>query len=323
MKIKHLLKGFLKGKLRGIYKLLLSNSSIARRYLRKSEKAGGNSLYCYRIWMNHLKNWSLVNDKIPKVIVEIGSGNSLGVGLAALLSGADSFYALERTQFWNIEINIRVFDELVDVFKKEYKPQQTIVKSDEKSDESLNFHSHILTKEHLKYCLKKKRLKKIRKELHKPFDINNAYVRSVIPWKRIDIIEDNTVDYIFSHTVLQHVDNLPNTYKAMSKWLKVGGCISHKIDFKSMNTTKLWNQHWTLNELEWRIVTGEINLINREPLSSHLKLIESNNFKILHEIKTTSNNELNENDLSDDFKHLDENDLTTSGYYYFAQLQKN
>jgi len=322
MEITQLLKGYVKGKLRGGYKLLLSNSSIARRYLRKSDTAGSNSFYCYRVWMKHLKYWSLINKEIPKVVVEIGSGNSLGVGLAALISGSDKFYALERTQFWNIETNIRVFDELVAFFKMEKKTEKISLKSKIKVIKKLDFPSGILTKSHLLNSLDKERLQKIREELLKPFNPDNIYIQSVIPWEKTDLIEDETVDYIFSHTVLQHLDDLPYAYTAMSKWLKKGGCISHKIDFKSMNTTKLWNQHWTLSESEWSIVTGGVNLINREPLSSHLKLIKANGFKIIHEIKDFRKNELTINSLSDNFKHLDVSDLTTSGYYYFAQLNK-
>lgn len=322
MEITQLLKGFIRGKLRGVYKLLLSNSSIARRYLRKSDKKGGNSLYCYRVWMKHLKYWSLINNSTPKVVVEIGSGNSLGVGLAALISGSDKFYALERTQFWNIETNVRVFDELVVFFKKKKKTEKINLKSKIKIKKKLDFPKHILTKTHLSNCLNTERLQKIREELFKPFHPDNIYIRSVIPWEKIDIIEDNTVDYIFSHTVLQHLDDLSFAYTSMNKWLKKGGCISHKIDFKSMNTTKLWNQHWTLNDLEWSVVTGGVNLINRAPLSSHLKLIKDNDFEIIYDIKDSAKNELNVNDLSDSFKHLDVTDLTTSDYYYFAQLKK-
>lgn len=322
MKILNLLKGFLRGKFRGVYKLLLSNSSVARKYLRNSKAVGANSSYCYKVWLKQLNYWSTVNEKVPKIVVEIGPGNSLGVGLAALISGSDKLYALERTQFWNIETNIRVFDELVEIFREEYKSKPLKLYSDEKNSD-INFPSDILNKEHLKFCLKKKRLKKIRKELYKPFSSDNKYVCSVIPWENKDIIEDDTVDFIFSHTVLQHVDNLPYTYAIMNKWLKKDGCISHKIDFKSMNSTKRWNGHWTLNELEWKLVTGGTNLINREPLSSHLKFIRDNNFKIIHEIRDSSKNELSVNDLSDEFKHLDEMDLTTSGYYYFARLNEN
>ena len=96
MKIIYLLKGFIKGKIRAIYIPLLSNSSIARRYLIKYNILGSNSLYCYNVWMKNLKYWSKLNHEVPKVVVEIGSGNSLGVGLAALISGSEAFFALEN-----------------------------------------------------------------------------------------------------------------------------------------------------------------------------------------------------------------------------------
>lgn len=322
MKIVYLLKGYIRGKLRGVYKLILSNSSIARKYLRKPDTAGSNSLYCYRVWMKHLKHWSLFNNEIPKVVVEIGPGNSLGVGLAALISGSETLYALERTQYWNTETNIKVFDELVAYFSIEKKTETIRTESDKIDNKNFDFPTQILTKTHLAICLNSKRLQKIRKELFDPCNPDNTYIHSIIPWESADIIKDNTIDYVFSHTVLQHLDDLSFAYEAMNKWLKDEGCISHKIDFKSMNTTKLWNEHWTLNELEWSVVTGGTYLINREPMSTHLKLIEDNNFKIIHEIKQTNDNNLSIEDLSIDFKHLDIKDLTTSGYYYFAQLKK-
>ena len=144
---------------------------------------------------------------------------------------------------------------------------------------------------------------------------------SLIPWEKTNIIKENSVDYIISHTVLQHIEKLSFAYTSMNRWLKTGGCISHKIDFKSMNRTKLWNQYWTLSELEWKFVTGQSYLINREPLSVHLKHLEVNNFEIIYDIRNSSKNELNRIHLDDNFKYLDDNDLTTSGYYYFAQLK--
>ena len=320
MKITRLLKGFLKGKIRRVYKLLLSNSSIARKYLRKPATAGSNSFYCYSIWMRHLKYWSLVNNEIPNTVIEIGPGNSLGVGIAALISGSNKLYTLERTQYWNNDTNIRVFDELVGFFKMKKETEQIKENTKQMSLKKLDFPSQILSKNHMIKCLNEDRLKKIRKELLDPFNPNNAFIQAIIPWENTEQIESDSVDFIFSHTVLQHIDNLSYVYRSMSKWLKKGGCISHKIDFKSMNTTRLWNQHWTLNDLEWGIVTGQTNLINRAPLSSHLKLIEDNNLEIIYEISELSENELKTEDLSEAYKHLDTNDLTTSGYYYFAQL---
>lgn len=322
MKVVYLFKGFVKGKLRGIYKLLLANSSLARKYLRKSHAAGGNSLYCYGIWMQHLKYWSKLNHEVPKVVVEIGPGNSLGVGLVALISGSQTLFALERIQFCNADTNIRVFDELVTFFKAEKKTNSIDQKeTKDTSEKHQDFPSQILTKAHLSECLLDERLDAIRKELAHPEHKDNIYVHTIIPWNSADVIEENAVDYIFSNTVLQHIDDLQFAYSAMNKWLKQGGCMSHRIDFKSMNTTKLWNEHWTLNTSEWHIVTGGRSLINREPLSTHLKLLEEYDFEFIHKALVSKENTLSVEDLTDDFKHLDQTDLTTSGLYYFAQLK--
>jgi len=321
MKIKYFLKGYLKGKLRKCFLFFIKNSSIIRRYFINHEIVGGNSLYCYRVWMRHLKYWSLVNDQVPKVVVEFGPGRSLGVGLSALISGSDKLFALEKNQFWNIEDNVRVFDELVGLFKAETKTETISSEFDKAPNKTIDFPSDILTKTHMSNCLKNERIKKIRKELFDPFNPENIYLMSLIPWEKTNIIKENSVDYIISHTVLQHIEKLSFTYTSMNRWLKTGGCISHKIDFKSMNRTKLWNQYWTLSELEWKFVTGQSYLINREPLSVHLKHLEVNNFEIIYDIRNSSKNELNRIHLDDNFKYLDNNDLTTSGYYYFAQLK--
>ncbi|WP_298903052.1 hypothetical protein [uncultured Psychroserpens sp.] len=322
MKTINLLWGFIRGKARLLYKLLLTNSSVARRLLRKDNVAGSSSLYCYRIWMKHLKNWSRLSNETPKFVVEIGPGDSLGVGLAALISGSHKYYALEKTQFWNIETNIRVFDELVIFFKNRDKTQAIQINEDENNDlMQMDFPSNILTEEYLSECLTEERLNAIRMELLDPENLNNIYIHSIIPWNSRDIIENNTIDYIFSHTVLQHLHDLPYDYKTMNLWLKSGGCMSHTIDLTCLNRTKLWNGHWTLSKLEWKIITGGVNLINREPLSTHLQLLEANDFEIKYQKSVLSDNMLKVEDLSDEFKHLDIKDLTTSGYYYFAQLR--
>ena len=45
--------------------------------------------YCYSVWLRHL---SIITKAVPnfapKVVVELGPGDSLGLGCAALLSGA-------------------------------------------------------------------------------------------------------------------------------------------------------------------------------------------------------------------------------------------
>jgi hypothetical protein len=52
------------------------------------------------------------------------------------------------------------------------------------------------------------------------------------------------VDLIVSQAVLEHVDDLENTYDAFAQWLRPGGRMSHEIDFHSRGLTMPWNGHW-------------------------------------------------------------------------------
>ena len=321
MKYKDLLWGFIRGKVRGVYKSVFMKLPFFRKILRKQNVAGSSSEYCYNIWMQNLKFWSKINSTVPEVVVEIGPGNSLGVGLAALLSGSQKYYGLEKTQFWNNETNVRIFDELVEFFKSK-KETLTInySNSDNTNEKSYDFPEEILSQDHMNACLSDERLNEIRKELLTPEAPNNKYIHSIIPWESQDVIEKNSVDYIFSHTVLQHLDDLAFGYETMKLWLKPKGCLSHTIDLTCLNRVKTWNGHWTMSKTEWKIITGGISLINREPLSTHLSLLKSNDFNIIYKRLTTKENTLKTEDLSEDYKHLNEEDLTTSGLFYFAQL---
>ena len=41
-----------------------------------------------------------------------------------------------------------------------------------------------------------------------------------VPWNDSKIIENDSVDMIFSQAVLEHVKDLKHTYDAMYKWVK-------------------------------------------------------------------------------------------------------
>ena len=82
MKIKQLLYGFFTF-IPGVNKL------------RKKPTGGTISArYCYSVWLRHLVMAS--NNKLntsPKIVAELGPGDSLGIGIASILTGSDSYYA--------------------------------------------------------------------------------------------------------------------------------------------------------------------------------------------------------------------------------------
>jgi hypothetical protein len=55
-------------------------------------------------------------DTKPQVIAELGPGDSLGTGIAALLSGASKYYALDFISHVTAERNVQMLHELAELF---------------------------------------------------------------------------------------------------------------------------------------------------------------------------------------------------------------
>ena len=315
-----------KEKIIPIVKGLLSYIPAISR-LRNPSPTGGtiNSRYCYSVWMRHLiaahKNGL---QTIPHTIAEFGPGDSIGMGLAALLSGSERYYALEVYKYWDTERNVQIFDELVELFRNRTAVPDTaefprvVPVADDYS-----FPYHILTDEHLQKCLAKERLEKIRNELLNP-EINEGmqYIKYFIPWYDKKIAETATVDFIISQSVLQFVDDIDETYAAMNSWLKPGGFMSHVVDFSSHLITKKWNAHWNFSNFEWKLVKGKkILRLNRAPLSEHVALNEKHHFKVLQINAYSKESQLTFKQFSKGYKPLAESDISV--HSMFIQSKKH
>jgi len=88
-----------------------------KKLLRKTTGGTIESRYCYSVWMRHLKNWNTINDKVPEIIAELGPGDSLGIGFAALLSGSKQIHSLDVVKYWDSKRNLKIFEELIELFK--------------------------------------------------------------------------------------------------------------------------------------------------------------------------------------------------------------
>jgi hypothetical protein len=128
---------------------------------------------------------------------------------------------------------------------------------------------------------------------------------------------------IISQAVLQHVNDLEGTYKAMHKWLKKDGLMSHSIDLKSMGSSDAWDGHWSYSDLEWKIVKGRKNyLINREPHSTHIRHVRENGFTLVCDRKTKAEPTLDlQKDVAPKFKKLSGEDRSISGTFLQAIKQ--
>lgn len=246
---------------------------------------GTNSArYCYSVWLRHL-HWLYRNGitNIPEKVIEFGPGDSLGIGLCALLSGTKEYRALDAVKHVDLVKNKVLFEEIIKLFEiKASIPGNREFPLIYPKLDSYDFPSTILTEELIQFNLSDSRLNQIRKELQNIDNADNTFIRYIAPWSTTADITPNSIDMILSQAVMECVDDLDKVYPLMYRWLQPGGIISHEIDFKSHNTAITWNGHWGYSDWMWKLVKGRAEyLINRLPHSFHMREIKKCGFEIL------------------------------------------
>jgi hypothetical protein len=117
---------------------------------------------------------------------------------------------------------------------------------------------------------------------------------------------------IWSQAVLEYLDDLAAAYGAMYRWLRPGGMVSHEIDLSAHQASDRWYGHWTYSEFQWALLRGGRPFwLNREPHSTHLRLLESAGFEIVADIKTPGEAPMDRVALAPRFRNLSSEDLAT------------
>jgi hypothetical protein len=270
--------------------------------------------YCYSVWLRHLVTAFASGMKAhPLVVAELGPGDSLGVGLAALVSGAAHYHAFDVVRHAQVERNQAVLEELIALFKgradipgeAEFPEVQPLLSS-------YAFPHHVLGDETLAAALADDRLARIRDSVrhqNRPASMIDYRTR----WFDDRAIERASVDMLFSQAVLEHVDDLASSYRAMRLWIKPDGLMSHQIDFRCHNTARAWNGHWRYSDLVWKLMRGRRSyLLNREPYSTHLRLLEENGFHFVGGKTAKLASPTAHAQLAPRFRHMPAEDLTIS-----------
>ncbi len=306
--------------LKQIIKGVATNIPGLKSFVTQSTGGTNSARYCYSVWLRHMV---MVRDHglntNPKIVAELGPGDSIGIGLAALISGCDQYSAFDVVKWANAERNLQIFDELVDLFEKRADiPNETDLSELKPTLNDYKFPHDIFSEEILDLALDRKRIDKIRQSVAGQSNLESQ-VHYKVPWYDATVLEKESVDMIFSQAVLEHVEDLSNTYRAMYSWLKPDGYMSHQIDFKCHRLAHEWNGHWTYSDLTWKLIKGNRPfLINREPHSVHLSILESEDFHVLCDEVVMQESKLTRSSLAPRFQYLTDDDLVSAGAFIIA-----
>jgi SAM-dependent methyltransferase len=250
-------------------------------------------------------------------VAELGPGDSLGMGLAALLSGAERYYAFDVKAYAPAGRNRAVLEELIDLFSRRAPiPGEDEFPAVWPRLSGYAFPRELLTEELLSGSLEPGRLAAIKAALG---PVDNNRIRYVAPWNKDARVEADSVDMVFSQAVMEHVHDPGAAYAAMYRWLRPGGFVSHQIDLRSHGTTRDWNGHWTLSDPLWRLVRGRRTYsINRLPRSAHIRALKRAGFELVGD-HTREGPALLRKVLAPRFRDLEDDDLKSSGVFLQAQ----
>lgn len=295
------------------------------RLLARGTGGSDSSRYCYAVWLRHLvtaHSHGLASAP-PAAVAELGPGDSLGVGLAALICGSDRYVGLDAVQHASTPRNLSVFDELVDLFRRRSTvPTESEFQELEPPLATAEFPAHVLTDEHLRAALAPARLATLRRELAtlRPGRTQGPHIRYVAPWHDLSLLPAASVDMVLSQAVLEHVGDPALVHRAARHWLRPGGFVSHQIDFRSHGLAAAWNGHWAYGDLEWRLILGRRPyLLNREPHSAHGRLLREAGFDIVCDLAKRGGPGLGRSRLAPRFRDLSDDDLTTASAFIQAR----
>jgi hypothetical protein len=284
---------------------------------------GGTSSarYCYSVWLRHLIMVCSSGLRIrkPTSVAELGPGDSIGIGLAALLCGAEQYYALDVVPYSDLKSNLAIFDELLELFASRAPlPADDEFPHMNPRLSSYGFPHGLLGEAAMTAALHPTRVASIRSSIERA-DSAQSRILYRAPWTDPSLIQTSSIDMIYSQAVLEHVNDLPAVYRAMRLWLKPTGVMSHQIDYRCHGKADTWNGHWGYSEAVWRVIVGRrVYLLNRAPHSEHMALLRLAGFEVVTERVVRTPSGLPRARLASRFQSLTEDDLTTSGAFIIA-----
>jgi hypothetical protein len=252
-------------------------------------------------------------------VAELGPGDSIGIGLAAMLCGVDHLESLDVVHYASTPRNQTIFRELVALFRSRAPiPGDAEFPDLQPRLPNYDFPHDLLPESRLAELLGQWRIDAIEDALE-----GRASVVSVdyhVPWNARDLRSGAHLDLLYSQAVLEHVEELENAHTTLAKFIRPGGIAIHAIDFRSHCITPGWDGHLQYPPAIWRLVKGRRPyLLNRKSPTEQLTALAQAGFEVLAEIRTRSAPTLTPSTRAAAFRNWSDIDCETSSMTVVAR----
>lgn len=267
-------KLLLKSVVKGAITFIPGISFILERKKRGTHHSGSFAEFCYTLWLGLLHYLELNGIKKSfNNVGEIGCGGSVGVGICALLSGANNYYCLEIEDHFDKENNLKLLDDIVALFRSNspifnrYKQLNIPIKD-------YSFPTHLIIPRYFDEGF----ISELRDDI-KNSCINSKHLKIIYNWQQSAELK---LDFVFSRAVMEHVNDPLSVYADISRFVKNGTHSLHDIEFHSHGIKLNPAGHFKINNFLWYIISGKRQyFLNRTPLAEHINYLEKNNFKTI------------------------------------------
>ncbi|HEX3666874.1 MAG TPA: methyltransferase domain-containing protein [Rhizomicrobium sp.] len=284
--------------------------------------AGMTAQYCYGVWFKHL----LLVDEIagcgvPEVIAELGPGDTIGVGIAALLSGASRYIGVDARKFANVDVSVLIAENLAKMFSARCAFPTTGWSEIRHLLDEGSFPSKLLATSPDAEVSCNNRIAIISKEILNALSgAPSSMITYRAPLSDPSVIDDDSVDLLISQSVLEHVVDLRKTLQNTFRWLKPGGFSSHQFDLTSHDIVNGWDGHRLFSEGAWNLIVGARPfMLNRLGYSAIIAIFEECGFRVLRADRMQMAPIQSRTSLARSWQSASDDDLSTYGGYVIVQ----
>lgn len=238
----------------------------------------------FNYFLNQIREYDKNFNFKNKTILEIGPGNNLLLAIIFILNGAKKVYLIDKfKQIFDDQFNLKLYNQYLRSHMEDYKK---------------NIDNYFSIREKITY-----------------------YGKESI--EKINKLKNRSIDFIFSHAVLEHVVNLDMAFNKIYQLLKRGGYSSHKVDLRDHFhiRDKCYLEFLKYPEKYWRFI-GDTNRVR---YSQYIKLFRKYKFEIL-DVKLQKIGPMLKIDemkkkIYKDFKNLESEILSIRGFYILLKKE--